>query len=630
MSATPTNYLSVESISKRFGERLIFDKLTFGISKGQKVALVAKNGSGKSTLLKILIGEDTADEGKVIFNNDIRVSYLAQDHGLDENLSILENVFASDNDMVRAIRAYEAALERGANGDELQRCYDAMDQSDAWNYEANAKSILGKLNLHDLSRNVGSLSGGEKRRIALARVLIEEPDLCFLDEPTNHLDLDMIEWLEAYLEKTSMTLLMVTHDRYFLEVVCDEIIEMENNELYRYKGNFSYYLEKKAEREAMEYANREKAQNLMRRELVWIRTQPKARTTKSKYREEQFGDLKKRATVRLENDEMHIALNPSRMGGKTVEFHKAKKAFGEKIILDGFEYNFKRKEAMGIVGNNGSGKTTFLNMLVGREEPDGGKIVVGDTVVFGYYTQSGMNFRDDQRVIEAVRDIADVIPLAGGQKITAAQLLERFLFPRNMHFNYISKLSGGEKKRLHLLRILMKNPNFLILDEPTNDLDIFTLSVLEEYLQDFPGVLLIVSHDRYFMDKLVEHILVFEGQGKLRDLGGNYTAYRERIQQEERDLKKASAQKTAQNSASSQDTKTARSQNKMGFKEKFEYDQLTKEIEELEVLKAQKEEELMQPNLDHEAMTRISSELGDIINSLDEKSDRWLELAELE
>ncbi|MDP4954326.1 MAG: ABC-F family ATP-binding cassette domain-containing protein, partial [Flavobacteriales bacterium] len=445
-----------------------------------------------------------------------------------------------------------------------------------------------------------------------------------------HLDLDMIEWLEAYLEKTSMTLLMVTHDRYFLEVVCDEIIEMENNELYRYKGNFSYYLEKKAEREAMDFANREKAQNLMRRELVWIRTQPKARTTKSKYREEQFGDLKKRATVRLENDEMHIALNPSRMGGKTVEFHKVKKAFGEKIIMDGFEYNFKRKEAMGIVGNNGSGKTTFLNMLVGQEEPDGGKIVVGDTVVFGYYTQSGMNFRDDQRVIEAVRDIADVIPLAGGQKITAAQLLERFLFPRNMHFNYISKLSGGEKKRLHLLRILMKNPNFLILDEPTNDLDIFTLSVLEEYLQDFPGVLLIVSHDRYFMDKLVEHILVFEGQGKLRDLGGNYTAYRERIQQEERDLKKAEAQKPAQSSASSQDTKTARSQNKMGFKEKFEYDQLTKEIEELEVLKAQKEEELMQPDLDHEAMTRISSELGAIISSLDEKSDRWLELAELE
>jgi ATP-binding cassette subfamily F protein uup len=604
MSATPTNYLSVESISKRFGERLIFENLTFGISKGQKVALVAKNGSGKSTLLKILIGEDTADEGQVIFNNDIKVSYLAQDHGLDENLSILENVFASDNDMVRAIRAYEAALERGATGDELQRCYDAMDQSDAWNYEANAKSILGKLNLHDLSRHVATMSGGEKRRIALARVLIEEPDLCFLDEPTNHLDLDMIEWLEQYLEKTSMTLLMVTHDRYFLEVVCDEIIEMENNELYRYKGNFSYYLEKKAEREAMEYANREKAQNLMRRELVWIRTQPKARTTKSKYREEQFGDLKKRATVRLENDEMHLSLNPSRMGGKTVEFHKVKKAFGDKIIMDGFEYNFKRKEAMGIVGNNGSGKTTFLNMLVGKEEPDGGKIVVGDTVVFGYYTQSG-------------------------QKITAAQLLERFLFPRSMHFNYISKLSGGEKKRLHLLRILMKNPNFLILDEPTNDLDIFTLSVLEQYLQNFPGVLLIVSHDRYFMDKLVEHILVFEGEGKTRDLGGNYTAYRERIQEEERQRKKLEAQKPS-NSSAPQEVKTARSQNKMGFKEKFEYDQLTKDIEELEVLKAKKEAELMQPDLDHETMTQISQELGEIISSLDEKSDRWLELAELE
>lgn len=621
MSGHPTNYLSVEDVSKRFGERLIFEGLTFGVNKGQKVALVAQNGAGKSTLLNILTDKDTSDTGRVVFNNDIKVGFLAQDHGLDEDDTILNNIYTNDNPKVDALLKYEKALSEGVSGEALQKHYDAMDREEAWNYEAKAKAILGKLNLHDMQRVVSSLSGGEKRRIALAKVLIQEPDLLFLDEPTNHLDLDMIEWLEQYLATSNMTLLMVTHDRYFLEVICDEIIELENQQLYRYKGNYSYFLEKKAEREALEFANREKARNLMRSELVWIRSTPKARTTKSKYREGQFKDIKKAAKVRLEKDEMKLELNPHRMGGKTVEFHRVTKAFGEKTILGGFDYHFKRKEAVGIVGRNGTGKSTFLNMLTGSEQPDGGKIVVGDTVVFGYYTQSGLRFKDNQRVIEAVREIADIIPLKGGSKITAAQLLERFLFPRSMHFNLISKLSGGEKKRLHLLRVLMANPNFLILDEPTNDLDIFTLSLLEEYLQDFPGVLLIVSHDRYFMDKLVEHVFVFDGKGGIRDIGGNYTTFRQIMQDEARAEKanKAPVEKIAK----------ANKKKKFGFKEQYEMDQLTEEMEKLEARKKELETAMAAPGLDHEKMLEVSTELGTVMESLSEKEFRWLELSEL-
>lgn len=623
--STGTNYLSVEKISKRFGDKLIFENLTFGINKGQKVALVARNGTGKSTLFRILAGEDTADDGRVVFNNDIHISYLAQEHGLDINATILDNLFSADNEMVRAIRQYELVLSRGDGHEELQRATDEMDRHSAWNYEATAKQILGQLDLHDLSREVHSLSGGEKRRVALARVLIEQPDFLLLDEPTNHLDLEMIEWLEDYLEKTAMTLLMVTHDRYFLEVVCDEILELDEGELYRYKGNFSYFLEKKAEREELAMANREKARNLMRRELVWIRTQPKARTTKSKYRQEQFTEVKKNATVKLEDDEMKIQLNPHRMGGKILELHKVSKAYGDKILLNKFEYVFKRKESVGIVGPNGSGKSSLLNLITGKDTPDAGKVVVGETVVFGYYTQSGINFKDEQRVIEAVREIADIIPLKGGAKITAAQLLERFLFPRSMHHQYISKLSGGERKRLYLLCILMKNPNFLILDEPTNDLDIFTLSVLEEYLSDFPGCLIVVSHDRYFMDKLVDHVLVFEGQGKIRDIPGNYTAYRTKRIQEEREAKKQNAPKVQETKAPS-----SRQQNKMGFKEKYEFEQLSKDLETLEAKKAELEGQLADAATDHEKIHTISAELGQVMNELEEKEMRWLELSELE
>ncbi|MFT4682939.1 MAG: ATP-binding cassette subfamily F protein uup [Flavobacteriales bacterium] len=625
-----TSYLSVENLSKRFGDRMIFEGLTFGIIKGQKVALVARNGTGKTTLLRILTGEDTPDNGSVVFNNDVRMAYLAQDHGLDENLSILENLFDADNEMVRAIKFYEEVLMKGEDVDQdlMQTAIERMDQSGAWNYEADAKQILGKLNLHNLALTVATMSGGEKRRVALAKVLISQPDLLFLDEPTNHLDLEMIEWLEEYLVKSNMTLLMVTHDRYFLEVICDEIIELDEGELFRYKGNFSYFLEKKAEREELAMVNRDKAKNLFKKELQWIRTQPKARSTKSKYRQDAFVDVKKAAHVNLEDDTMSIQLNPHRMGGKIVELHKLKKSFAHRTLIDGFDYHFLRGEKMGIVGPNGSGKSTFLNMLTGTEQPDSGKIVVGDTIVFGYYTQSGMNFKDGLRVIEVIREIADVIPLKGGQKITAAQLLERFLFPRSMHFQYVEKLSGGERKRLYLLTILMSNPNFLILDEPTNDLDIFTLSVLEEYLKDFPGCLVIVSHDRYFMDKLVDHIMLFGEKGKLRDIPGNYSHYRTLRDKEEAEARKLQtappvAEKAPEPVVSSSQPK------KLSFKDKYELEQITTRIAELEERKKSLEAELIDPSIAVDRMTEVSKELGTVIPELDEKEMRWLELSEM-
>ncbi|MCH2199183.1 MAG: ABC-F family ATP-binding cassette domain-containing protein [Flavobacteriales bacterium] len=627
------NYLSVEGVSRRFGERLIFEDITFGVNKGQKVALVARNGTGKTTLLKILTGEDTPDTGSVTYNNDVKLAYLAQEHGLKEELSILGNLFDADNEMVKAIRVYEELLlnEAEADQDALQKAINRMDQMNAWNYEANAKQILGKLNIHDLNMQVSTMSGGEKRRVALAKALIAQPDMLLLDEPTNHLDLDMIEWLEDYLARTNMTLLMVTHDRYFLEVVCDEILEIDDMKIYRYKGNFSYFLEKKAEREELEFVNREKARNLMRRELQWVRTQPKARTTKSKARLGAFKDLKKAAHVRLEEDELKLQLNPHRLGGKIVELHRLKKQFGEKKLIDGYDYMFRKGEKMGIVGPNGSGKSTFLNMLTGSEEVDGGKVVIGETVVFGYYTQKGIKFKEGQRVVEAIKEIAEVIPLKGGAKISAAQMLERFLFPRSMHHQYISKLSGGERKRLYLLTILMANPNFLILDEPTNDLDIFTLSVLEDYLQDFPGCLVIVSHDRYFMDKLVEHVLLFGNEGKIRDIPGNYSAYRAKISEEERQAKALNKEiKAAQPKVVKKETTDSGDKpKKLSYKEKYELEQITKRLEELEVLKAGLEEKLNDPSLDHEKLSAVSAELGEVMSELDEKEMRWLELSEI-
>lgn len=625
LSLQPMNYLSVENVSKSFGEQLLFEDLNFGIEKGQKIALVARNGAGKSTLFKILVGQDTPDGGIIAFNREVRIGFLAQEHGLDDELTILENVFNAKNPMTTAIAAYEKAL---LNEGDLQQAHDLMDQTGAWDYEAKARQVLGGLEIHDLERVVKNLSGGQKRRIALAKVLIEEPDLVFLDEPTNHLDLDMIEWLEEFLNRSNMTIFMITHDRYFLENITDEILELENKSIYRYKGNFSYYLEKKAEREALEESSREKAMNIFKRELEWARKMPKARTTKSKSRMDSFEELKERVRKNTDPDSLELEINISRLGSKIVELHKVKKAFGETQVLNGFDYVFKTGEKVGLVGRNGTGKSTFLNLLTQQLEPDGGKVVIGETVVYGYYSQTGIKLKDGQRVIEAVREVADFIPLKKGKTITAAQMLERFLFPKHMHFNYIEKLSGGEKKRLQLLLLLMKNPNFMILDEPTNDLDVFTLSALEEYLQHFPGCLVIVSHDRYFLDKLVDHVFVLDGHGNVKDIIGSYSKFRQTMDDMEKADKQVKQDALAQASVpvveAAQKTKV-----KLSFKEKFEFDQLEKDLPLLEEKKKLLEIKLEQSLADHTQLLKVTEELGKVVGELDAKTMRWLELSEL-
>ncbi len=617
------NYLSVENLSKSYGERVLFENLTFGIEKGQKVALVARNGTGKSSLFKILVGQESPDSGNVSFNKEVRIGFLAQEHGLDNELTILENIFNADNPMTRAIAAYEKAL---LHHEGLEKAHDQMDQTGAWDYEAKARQILGGLEIHNLENVVKNLSGGQKRRIALAKVLIEEPDLVFLDEPTNHLDLDMIEWLEEFLNRSNMTIFMVTHDRYFLENITDEILELENLSIYRYKGNFSYYLEKKSEREALEESSREKNMNLFKRELEWARKMPKARTTKSKSRMDAFAELKEKVKKNSDPDALELEININRLGSKILELHKVKKSFGEKQILAGFDYVFKTGEKVGLVGRNGTGKSTFLNLITQQISPDGGKVIVGDTVVYGYYSQTGIPLKDGQRVIEAVREIAEFVPLKKGKTITAAQMLERFLFPKQMHFSYIEKLSGGEKKRLQLLLLLMKNPNFLILDEPTNDLDVFTLSALEEYLQQYPGCLLIVSHDRYFLDKLVDHVFVLDGYGNVKDIIGSYAAYRMAMD----DMAKQEALRQKQAILPEEDKKTSdtKSKIKLTFKEKFEFDQLEKEIPELEIKKKELETKLASGLTDHIELEKTTAELGKVISDLDNKGMRWLELSE--
>ncbi|MFY8139029.1 MAG: ABC-F family ATP-binding cassette domain-containing protein [Flavobacteriales bacterium] len=620
------NYLSVEHISKSYGDQILFEDLNFGIEKGQKVALVARNGAGKSSLFKILVGLDTPDGGIISYNREVRIGFLAQEHGLDDNLTILENIFIAKNPMTRAIAAYEKALLENDN-DALHRAHDQMDQTGAWDYEAKAKQILGGLEIHDLEKVVGQLSGGQKRRIALAKVLIEEPDLVFLDEPTNHLDLDMIEWLEEFLNRSNMTIFMITHDRYFLENITDEILELENKQIYKYKGNFSYYLEKKAERETLEESSREKAMNLFKRELEWARKMPKARTTKSKSRLDSFEELKEKVRKNTDPDALELEINISRLGSKIVELHRVKKSYGETNIINGFDYVFKTGEKVGLVGRNGTGKSTFLNLLTQQIEPDGGKVIVGETVVYGYYSQTGIPLKDGQRVIEAVREVAEYIPLKKGKTITAAQMLERFLFPKHTHFNYIEKLSGGEKKRLQLLLLLMKNPNFMILDEPTNDLDVFTLSALEEYLQHYPGCLIIVSHDRYFLDKLVDHVFVLDGHGNVRDIFGSYSTFRATMDEMAKAEKDRVQAKEIAASAVKEEASKAKT--KISYKDKFEFDQLEKEIPVLEKKKKELEEKLSQVLDQHNELMAVSDQLGKVVEELDAKSLRWLELSEL-
>ena len=620
------NYLSVENLTKSFGDRLLFADLTFGIDQGQKVAIVAKNGSGKTTLLRCLMDLEQIDSGRVVYRNDIRVAFMEQTENMDESQTILESIFDHDLPELKALKKYNEALIDN-DQDKLNECYEELTELNAWDYEVRVNQILSVLKLTDSKRLIGSLSGGQKKRVALAKALLSDADFMILDEPTNHLDLDMIEWLESYLSTSKSTLLMVTHDRYFLEVVCDTIFELSDETLYQYKGNFSYYLEKKAEREEQTQATIDKARNTFRKELEWIRRQPKARTTKSKSRIDAFDDIKKTAHQRIDKDEIDIPIKMERLGTKILELHHMGKSFGDTKILTDFSYHFKRKERVGIVGQNGAGKTTFLNLIQGKETLDKGKVVVGETIVFGYYSQELIQVDPDKRVIEVIKDIAEFIPLEKGKQLSAGQLLERFLFPRDAHYQYVHKLSGGEKRRLKLLTVLMSNPNFLILDEPTNDLDIFVMSVLEEYLQLFEGCLIVVSHDRYFMDKMVDHLFVFEGDGEIKDIIGNYTDYRKNQKQEARELKNAPVKEVEVKEEPKMVEKPVEKR-KLSFKEKQEYEQLPIEIERLEEKKEKLTLELSDASKSNQQIMELGNELAIVVAELEQKSDRWLELAE--
>lgn len=623
------NYLSVENVSKSFNEKLLFSNISFGINQGQKVALVGLNGSGKSTLLKIITGEEQPDSGIVSFRNEIKVEFLGQNPHFNEEESVRESIFNSDNEVLSVIKDYEYLLEKTIHDpksqDELQKIMEKMDRLNAWDYESQIKQILGKLGIYDLDQKVSSLSGGQKKRVALARVLIDRPDLLILDEPTNHLDLDVIEWLENYLATANLTLLLVTHDRYFLERITNEIFELDNGSIYRYKGNYTYFLEKKAEREQLEASEVDKAKNLMRKELEWMRRQPKARGTKAKYRVDAFYDLKEKASKKTNKQELELNLQTSRQGGKILEVEHIAKNFLDKKIVNNFSYVFKKHDRIGIVGPNGVGKSTFLNMLTGNIEPDSGSVVRGQTTVFGYYTQEELKFKEDQRVIDIVTEIAEYVKLADGSMISASQFLQHFLFPPATQYNLVKKLSGGEKRRLQLLRVLIKNPNFLILDEPTNDLDISSLNVLEDFLMNFGGCLLLVSHDRYFMDRLVDHLFVFEGDGNIRDFPGNYTDYREYKDETEKEEAKTTVVKTANEDIKQEQLKEKK---KLSFKEKKEYEYLTKEIEQLESKKETLIAKLNSGSADHTELTKWAEEVEVINQLIDQKTERWIELAE--
>ena len=623
--------LSVDQLAKSYGDRELFHELGFHIGPGMKVALVARNGTGKSSLLRILAGLEEADSGRVRYHPDVRVSFLPQEPEMDPEASILEAVFEADLPQLKAVSRYENLVARQVSGAELDEVVAEMERLGAWDVENRAKQVLSRLDLGDFDRLVGQLSGGERKRVALAKVLVEEPDLLILDEPTNHLDLAMVEWLEEFLIREKRAILMVTHDRYFLDRVCSEILELDGEGLHRYKGNYGYFLEQKALRQEVRSRTIERARGILRTELEWARRAPKARGTKSKYRMETVRELREFARQRIADDPLEIDIQMERLGSKVLELHHVRKAFGEKRILEDLHYKFKRPDRMGIVGPNGSGKTTLLEILTGALEPDGGKVVRGATLKIGYYTQSGMRLKPGQRVIDVIRDIAEFIPMWGGKKLYAAQLLERFLFDRKQQQQFVSTLSGGEKRRLYLLTILMANPNFLILDEPTNDLDILTLNVLEDFLLRFDGCLVVVSHDRYFMDKLVDHLFVFEGEGAIRDFPGNYSAYRQASQNgtlspmpgRERLVDPAAEKSKADKPKPREKVKT-----KLSFNEKREFEQLEKDIAELEERKIELETRIGLGNLGHEELRACSEQLSSTLVDLEQKSDRWLELSE--
>jgi len=619
------NLLTVENISKSYGELVLFSDISFGINKDQKIALIAKNGSGKTSILNIMSGKDTSETGQVNVRKGIKISYLEQEPNLDPNLTVEETIFATDNEILKIIAAYEKAVENPEDTVKYQKAFEAMERHHAWDFETQYKQILFKLQLTKLDAKVSSLSGGQKKRLALANALLNKPDLLILDEPTNHLDLEMIEWLEAYFAKENITLFMVTHDRYFLDRVCNEIIELDNNQLYTYKGNYSYYLNEKEGRMEREAVEQQKSKMLYKKELEWIRRQPKARTTKSKSRIDDFNEIKQRAHQRRKEHEVQLELNMERLGSKILELHNISKSYGDKVILNKFDYNFTKGERIGIIGQNGTGKSTFLNIITQQEKVDGGKVVVGDTLKFGYYTQRGIPDKEGQKVIDVIREFGDYIPLLKGRQISAQQLLERFLFDRKKQYDFVEKLSGGERKRLYLCTVLIQNPNFLILDEPTNDLDIVTLNVLENFLLDFPGCLIVVSHDRYFMDKIVDHLFVFKGNGIIEDFPGNYTDYRvyeSSKVEEERENKSTAGEKQEKNW---RDT----SGGKLSYNEQKEYKQLEKDIQKLEEQKETLQNRFTDPDLTGDQINQLSVQLKEVSDAIETKTERWFELSSI-
>ncbi len=624
------HYVSVEHLGKSYGIKPLFSDLSFHINEGDKIALIAKNGSGKSTLLKILAGKEPADEGKCWINKEVKCILFEQDPAFFETASILDNIFAHDHPILNAIKKYEAA-EDAQDFDKLAEAINEMEERNAWDFDAKVKQILDKLNIHHLDQPVSSLSGGQRKRVALAKTLIDigfENIHCLLimDEPTNHLDIEMVEWLEHYLDKEKITLLLVSHDRYFLDSVCDEIWEMENSKIYVYKGDYQNYVEKKAARIESEQATIDKARNTYRKELEWMRKQPKARTTKSKSRQDNFYDIEKVAKQKIEDKKVELQMKMSRLGGKIAELKKVYKKFGDKVILEGFDYTFKRGERVGIIGKNGAGKSTFINILQGLEEPDSGKVNIGDTIVFGNYSQQGLVIKQDLRVIEFVKNIAESFPLAKGGSLSAAQFLELFLFTPDQQYSYVSKLSGGEKRRLHLLSILFKNPNFLVLDEPTNDLDLPTLSVLENFLMDFQGCLIIISHDRYFMDRIVDHLFVFEGNGVIRDFPGNYAEYREEQSTKQQPVQQQIIKNVE---VKPEVTETPIVKRKPSFNEKREFDTLEKEMKNLAQEKDAITQQLTSASLEYAEIEKLSARFKAVSELIDQKELRWLELSDL-
>ncbi len=617
------NYLTLENVTKTYGEKVLFENISLQISKGQKIALVAKNGTGKSTLLRVIAGveQPEGEQATILLRRDVRVGYLVQDPEFADKATVIDAVLDSDNPMIQVVKQYELAML--GIGEPLENVLAKMEDLKAWDVEAKIKEILTKLKISNFDRPVSMLSGGQKKRLALAKLIIDEPEFIILDEPTNHLDLDMIEWLETYFQQPNLTLFMVTHDRYFLERVCNQMIELENGKLYKYTGNYSEYLEKKAIRQETESAEWAKDKKLLDRELDWVRRSPQARTTKAKSRVDAYYNLDEKVSSVTVEKSMQVEILGQRLGGKILELHNVSKSFDHLKMLESFDYKFKKNERVGIVGPNGVGKTTFLKLLTTEIRPDTGKVVVGENTVFGYYTQDGINLKDDKRVIDVVQDIAEYIPLAKGLKMTAAALLERFLFSRKQQQVYVSQLSGGERRRLYLLTILMKNPNFLILDEPTNDLDVVTLNVLEDFLMDFPGCILVVTHDRFFMDKIVDHLFVFEGNGVIKDFNGDYTEYREQQKERERE------QRSVKSPRPSKGEQQAQAAPRLSQDERKEMNKLEKEIKKLEERKAEITELFNSTNLTPDSIQKLSKELNELTDNLETKEMRWLELSEL-